>query len=112
MRRASKRWRSVPLRHNIGAASAPRKGLPMRNLAMRNLSPPTTSRMGNWSGRIRPDSQAVLTMVGRTGPEEMTLDHERPGSPIQYTANVHFDAHGGSGIRNERGACRLIFTKA
>jgi hypothetical protein len=34
----------------------------------------------------------ALTMVGRTGPEEMTLYHERAGSPILYTANVHFDA--------------------
>jgi hypothetical protein len=42
------------------------------------------------SGRILPDGQALLTMVGRTGPEEMTLYHERPGPPIRYTANVQF----------------------
>ncbi len=53
-----------------------------------------------------------MTMVGRTGPEEMTLYHERPGSPIRYTANVHFDARGGFGKRNERRACTLTFTKA
>jgi hypothetical protein len=68
--------------------------------------------MGSLSGRIRPDGQALLTMVGRTGPEEMTLYHERPGSPIRYTANVHFDARGGFGKRNERRACTLTFTKA
>jgi hypothetical protein len=73
---------------------------------------PTNSGMGTLSGRIRPDGQAVLTMVGRTGPEEMTLYHERAGSPIRYTANVHFDANSGSGMRNERRACRLTFTKA
>jgi hypothetical protein len=73
---------------------------------------PTTSGMGNLSGRIRPDGQATLTMVGRTGPEEMTLYHERAGSPIRYTATVHFDAHSGSGMRNERRACALRFTKA
>jgi len=73
---------------------------------------PTNSGMGTLSGRIRPDGQSVLTMVGRTGPEEMTLYHERPGSPIRYTANVHFDANSGSGMRNERRACALKFTKA
>jgi hypothetical protein len=73
---------------------------------------PTNSGMGTLSGRIHPDGQALLTMVGRTGPEEMTLYHERPGSPIRYTANVHFDARGGSGMRNERRACTLTFTKA
>jgi hypothetical protein len=73
---------------------------------------PTNSGMGTLSGRIHPDGQALLTMVGRTGPEEMTLYHERPGSPIRYTANVHFDANSGSGMRNERRACRLTFTKA
>jgi hypothetical protein len=72
----------------------------------------TNSAMGTLSGRIRPDGQAVLTMVGRTGPEEVALYHERPGSPIRYTANVHFDAHGGSGMRNEKRACALTFTKA
>jgi hypothetical protein len=72
----------------------------------------TTSGMGTLSGRIRPDGQALLTMVGRTGPEEVTLYHERPGSPFRYTANVRFDAHSGSGMRNERRACALTFTKA
>jgi hypothetical protein len=42
----------------------------------------------------------------------MTLDHEHAGSPIHYTATVHFDAHSGSGMRNERRACALTFTKA
>jgi len=73
---------------------------------------PTNSGMGTLSGRIRPDGQAVLTMVGRTGPEELTLYHERRGSPIRYTANVRFGARSGSGMRNERRACALTFTKA
>ena len=90
----------------------------MRNMsiittaATLGLQSPTNSGMGSLSGRIRPDGQALLTMVGRTGPEEMTLYHERPGSPIRYTANVHFDARGGFGKRNERRACTLTFTKA
>ncbi len=73
---------------------------------------PTTSGMGSLSGRIRPDGQAVLTMVGRTGPEDRTIGHARAGTPIRYTANVHFDANNGSGMRNERRACSLTFTKA
>jgi hypothetical protein len=72
----------------------------------------TNSAMGNLSGRIRPDGEARLTLVGRTGPEEVAIGHERPGTPFRYTANVHFDAHSGSGMRNERRACALTFTKA
>ena len=73
---------------------------------------PTNSGMGTLSGRIRPDGQAPLTMVGRTGPQAKTLYHERAGSPIHYTADVHFDAHSGSGTRNGPRACALTFTKA
>jgi hypothetical protein len=72
----------------------------------------TNSAMGNLSGRIRPDGQALLTLVGRTGPEEMALYHKRPGTPFRYTANVHFDANSGSGTRNGPRACALSFTKA
>ncbi len=73
---------------------------------------PTNSAMGNLTGRIRTDGEALLTLVGRTGPEEVARFHERPGRPFRYTANVHFDAHGGSGKRNEMRACTLTFTKA
>ena len=73
---------------------------------------PTTSGMGTLKGRIRPDGEGVLTMIGRTGPEERTIGHARAGTPIYYTANVHFDANSGSGMRNERRACALKFTKA
>jgi hypothetical protein len=72
----------------------------------------TNSAMGNLSGRIRPDGRALLTLVGRTGPEEVAIGHERPGTPFRYTANVRFDANSGSGRRNERRACTLTFTKA
>ena len=72
---------------------------------------PANSAMGSLSGRIRPDGQALVTVVGRTGPEQVARFHERPGTPFRYTANVHFDAHGGSGMRNERRACALRFTK-
>lgn len=68
--------------------------------------------MGTLSGRIRPDGAALVTVVGRTGPEQVAIGPERPGTPFRYTANVRFDAHGGSGMRNERRACALRFTKA
>jgi hypothetical protein len=73
---------------------------------------PTNSAMGALSGRIRPDGQALLTLVGRTGPQEVALHHERPGTPFRYTANAHFDASSGSGTRNGPRACALTFTKA
>jgi hypothetical protein len=73
---------------------------------------PTNSAMGNLSGRIRPDGQALLTLVGRTGPQEVALYHERPGTPFRYTANVRFGANNGSGARNGPRACSLTFTKA
>jgi hypothetical protein len=73
---------------------------------------PTNSAMGNLSGRIRPDGQALLTLVGRTGPEEVALYHKRPGTPFRYTANVRFDGNSGSGTRNGPRACSLTFTKA
>jgi hypothetical protein len=73
---------------------------------------PTNSAMGTLTGRIRPDGRALLTMVGRTGPEEVALYHERPGTSFRYTANAHFDASSGSGARNGPRACALTFTKA
>jgi hypothetical protein len=73
---------------------------------------PTNEAKGDFSGRIRPDGQALITVVARTGPEEVAIGHVRPGTPFRYTANVHFDAHSGSGKRNERRACTLTFTKA
>jgi hypothetical protein len=72
----------------------------------------TNSAMGTLTGRIRPDGQALLTMVGRTGPEEVALYHKRPGTPFRYTANARFDASSGSGARNGPRACALRFTKA
>ena len=72
---------------------------------------PTNDAMGTLSGRIRPDGAALLTVVGRTGPVPVSIGHPRPGTPFHYTANVKFDAHSGSGQRNERRACTLTFTK-
>jgi hypothetical protein len=34
--------------------------------------------------------RALQTLVGRTGPQEVALYHERPGTPFRYTANVRF----------------------
>jgi hypothetical protein len=73
---------------------------------------PTNEAKGDLSGRIRPDGEALLTLVGRTGPQEAAIGHERPGTPFRYTANIRFDARSGFGERNERRACTLTFTKA
>lgn len=73
---------------------------------------PVNEARGHLSGQIRPDGQAFLTVVGRTGPVQVAVGHPRPGTPFRYTANVHFDARTGSGVRNERRACTLNFTKS
>jgi hypothetical protein len=73
---------------------------------------PTTEAMGQLTGRIGADGEALLTLVGRTGPVPMSIGHVRPGTPFRYTANVHFDARSGFGKRNERRACTLTFTKS
>ena len=71
----------------------------------------TNSAMGHITGRIRPDGRALLTMFGRTGPEQIAIGHERPGTPFRYTVDAHFDANSGSGKRNERRACALTFSR-
>jgi len=73
---------------------------------------PTNEAMGKLTGRIGPDGESLLTLVGRTGPVPMSIGHVRPGTPFRYTANVHFDARSGFGKRNERRACTLTFTKS
>jgi hypothetical protein len=72
---------------------------------------PTSEAMGNLSGRIRPDGEALLTVVGKTGWDPYSVGHVGPGTKFHYTANVHFDARSGSGKRNELRACTLTFTK-
>jgi hypothetical protein len=72
----------------------------------------TNSAMGRITGHIRPDGGALLTMVGRTGPEQFAIGHERPGVPFHYTVDAHFDANSGSGKRNERRACALAFSRS
>jgi len=73
---------------------------------------PSNEAMGTLSGRIRSDGQALLTLVGRTGPVEVAIGHVRPGTPFRYTANVRFDARSGFGTRNERRACTLTFSRS
>jgi hypothetical protein len=72
----------------------------------------TNSAMGHITGRIRPDGGALLSMFGRTGPEQRAVGHERAGTPFRYTVDAHFDARGGSGKRNEQRACALTFNRA
>ena len=68
--------------------------------------------LGRLSGRIRRDGNAVLTMVGGTGPERFAFGHARAGTPFRYTASAHFDGRSGSGERNEQRACALRFARA
>ena len=72
----------------------------------------TNSAMGHITGRIHPDGEALLTMFGRTGPEQFASGHERAGAPFRYTVDAHFDGNSGSGKRNERRACALTFNRA
>jgi hypothetical protein len=72
----------------------------------------TNSAMGHITGRIHPDGEALLTMFGRTGPEQFASGHERAGTPFRYTVDAHFDGSSGSGKRNERRACALTFNRA
>ncbi len=71
----------------------------------------TNSAMGHITGHIRRDGGALLTIVGRTWPEQFAIGHERPGVPFHYTVDAHFDGNGGSGKRNERRACALTFNR-
>jgi hypothetical protein len=71
----------------------------------------TNSAVGHITGNIHPDGGALLMMYGRTGPQQRALGHDRPGTPFRYTVDAHFDAHGGSGKRNEQRPCALTFNK-
>jgi hypothetical protein len=71
----------------------------------------TSEAMGYLSGRIRPDGEALLTVVGKTGWDPYSIGCVKPGTKIHYSANVKFDAHSGFGKRNEQRACTLTFTK-
>jgi hypothetical protein len=71
----------------------------------------TSSAIGHITGHIRPDGGAHLLMVGRTGPEQRSFGHQRPGVPFRYTVDAHFDGQSGSGKRNEERPCALTFSK-
>jgi hypothetical protein len=71
----------------------------------------TSEAMGYLSGRIRPDGEALLTVIGKTGWDPYSIGCVKPGTKIHYSANVKFDAHSGFGKRNEQRACTLTFTK-
>jgi hypothetical protein len=66
---------------------------------------------GTLTGKIKPSGDAVLRMKGRTGDAGYTIGKVNPGSPYQYTANVHFDGAHASGKRNEGRECTLDFSK-
>jgi hypothetical protein len=72
----------------------------------------TSSAMGHISRRVRPDGAALLTMFGRTGPEQRAVGHERSGTPFPYGADAHFAARGGSGKRNEQRPRAFTFNRA
>jgi hypothetical protein len=69
------------------------------------------TRDGELEQRIRPEGQALLTMVRKTGQVPVSIGHPRPGTPFRYTANIHFEAHNGFGKRSQRRACTLTFAK-
>jgi hypothetical protein len=72
----------------------------------------TSSAIGHITGHIGPDGGALLTMDGRTGPEQRSFGHQRPGVPFRYTVDAHFDASGGTGKRNEQRPCALTFNRS
>jgi hypothetical protein len=49
---------------------------------------PTNEAMGNLSGRIRPDGEALLTMVGKVGASDSAIGHfpPEPGSATPPTS--------------------------
>ncbi len=71
----------------------------------------TSSAIGHITGHIHPDGSALLTMVGRTGPEQRSFGHQKPGVPFHYTVDAQFDGPSGSGKRNEQRPCALTFGK-
>ena len=71
----------------------------------------TSSAIGHITGHIHPDGDALLLMVGRTGSEQRSFGHQRPGVPFRYTVDAHFDGVRGSGRRNEQRPCALTFSK-
>ena len=71
----------------------------------------TGSALGHITGHIRPDGGALLTMDGRTGSEQRSFGHQRPGVPFRYTVDAHFGEQSGSGRRNEQRPCALTFNK-
>jgi hypothetical protein len=71
----------------------------------------TSSAIGHITGHIHPDGGAHLLMVGRTGAEQRSFGHQRPGVPFRYSVDAHFDGQTGSGKRNEERPCALTFSK-
>jgi hypothetical protein len=59
----------------------------------------TSEAMGYLSGRIRPDGEALLTVIGKTGWDPYSIGCVKPGTKIHYSASVKFDAHSGFGKR-------------
>ncbi len=66
---------------------------------------------GTLSGQIDPGGDGMLIMQGLTGDVDHTVGRLSPGSPFQYTANVHFDRTHGVGKRNELRDCKLDFVR-
>jgi hypothetical protein len=73
---------------------------------------PTNEGQGIFGGRVKSDGGAVVSVSGRTGPEEYSVGHVRPGTPFHYTANVQFSGGSGSGQRQQLRPCTLTFTRA
>lgn len=72
----------------------------------------TNESQGVFRGRVGPDGAAMVVVNGRTGPEEYSVGHVRPGTRFHYTANIHFGGDSGSGQRQQLRPCTLSFTRA
>jgi hypothetical protein len=80
-------------------------------LSGKYVNPGDALNFGELSGTIGASGNALLTMVGSTGPSEYNVHHEALHTKIHYTASAHFDAQSGSGKRNEQRPCELSFSK-
>jgi len=66
---------------------------------------------GTLTGKIGAGGDAMLHMNGIAGDPSYNIGNVKAGSPIHFSASVHFDATRGDGARNEGRDCALHFIK-
>jgi hypothetical protein len=72
---------------------------------------PTNEAQGVFSGQVRPDGGAIVSVSGRTGPDEYSVGHVRPGTRFHYTAKIQFSGGSGSGERQQLRPCTLTLSR-